>query len=255
MARRTLLTVILSGLLSAGLSAQVSSDRLTDAGGEPQNWLTYSGSYFSQRYSLLSQITPDNVRNLEQKWVYQNNVFGPWQATPLVVDGVMYVTQRPNDVVALDARTGRVFWVYRYPTSPGQKSCCRSNNRGVAILGNTLFMATLDAHVVAIDATTGGRALGRRGGRHGPRVRLHTRPARGQGQGDCRHRGRRPRHSRLHRGARRRDRRGSVALLHDSWSRRARTRNMGSLPAWLGRRLRPGSLDARRRFGLADRVV
>ena len=156
MARRTLLAVILSGLIFEGLHAQVSFDRLREVVQEPQNWLTYSGSYFSQRYSLLSQITPDNVGNLEQKWVYQTNVFGPWQATPLVVDGVMYVTQRPNDIVALDARTGRVFWIYRYPTSPGQRSCCRSNNRGVAILGDTLFMATLDAHVVAIDATTGG---------------------------------------------------------------------------------------------------
>ena len=96
------------------------------------------------------------MTDLEQNWVYQTGVMGAWQSTPLVVDGVMYLTQRPNDIVALDARTGRVFWVYRYPTPSGQRSCCRSNNRGVAILGNTLFMATLDAHVVAIDATTGG---------------------------------------------------------------------------------------------------
>ena len=68
----------------------------------------------------------------------------------------MYVTQRPNDIVALDARTGRVFWIYRYPTSPGHRACCGSNNRGVAMLGDRLFMATLDAHVVAVDATTGG---------------------------------------------------------------------------------------------------
>ena len=156
MARRTLLAVIVSGLVFEGLHAQVSFDRLREVTREPQNWLTYSGSYFSQRYSLLSQITPDNVGDLEQKWVYQTNVFGPWQATPLVVDGVMYVTQRPNDIVALDARTGRAFWIYSYPTSPRQRSCCRSNNRGVAILGDKLFMATLDAHVVAIDATTGG---------------------------------------------------------------------------------------------------
>ena len=156
MARRTVLAVILSGLILDGLHAQVSFDRLREVAREPQNWLTYSGGYFSQRYSPLNQITPDNVGNVELQWVYQTGVIGPWQATPLVVDDVMYVTQRPNDVVALDARTGRVFWVYRYPTAPGQRSCCRSNNRGVAILGDKLFMATLDAHVVAIDATTGG---------------------------------------------------------------------------------------------------
>ena len=156
MPQRILLTALLAGGISVGLSAQVSSDQLRNAADEPENWLTYSGSYFSQRYSTLEQVTPENVTDLEQKWVYQAGVLGAWQSTPLVVDGVMYLTQRPNDIVALDARTGRVFWVYRYPTPSGQRSCCRSNNRGVAILGNTLFMATLDAHVVAIDATTGG---------------------------------------------------------------------------------------------------
>ena len=136
--------------------AQISSERLAEAANEPQNWLTYSGGYSSQRFSELDQIEPANVTNLEQRWVYQTQVMGPWQATPLVVDGVMYVTQRPNDIVALDARTGRAYWVYRYPTPSGQRACCGSNNRGVAILGNTLFMATLDAHLVAVDATTGG---------------------------------------------------------------------------------------------------
>ena len=156
MAQRTLFAMILSGLMSANLSAQVPFERLRAAADEPENWLTYSGGYFSNRYSELDQITPANVGELSLQWVYQTPVVGPWQATPLVVDGVMYLTQRPNDVVALDARTGRVFWIYRYPTSPEHRACCGSNNRGVAVLGNKVFMATLDAHVVAIDATTGG---------------------------------------------------------------------------------------------------
>ena len=84
-----------------------------------------------------------------------NQVFGAWQSTPLVVDGIMYVTQRPNDVLALDAKTGRVFWLYRYTVSPDARVCCGANNRGVAILGDTLFMGTLDAHLVALDAKTG----------------------------------------------------------------------------------------------------
>ena len=167
MAKRTLFATILSGLmfatlfvpmfvnLSATLSAQVSFERLREAADEPENWLTYSGDYFSQRYSELDQITPANVGDLSLQWVYQTPVAGPWQTTPLVVDGVMYLTQRPNDVVALDARTGRVFWIYRYPTSPNHLACCGANNRGVAVLGDKVFMATLDAHVVAIDATTG----------------------------------------------------------------------------------------------------
>ena len=88
--------------------------------------------------------------------MYQSSAFGlSWTPTPLVVDGIMYLTQRPNDIVALDARTGRVFWIYSYPTPPDVKSCCGWNNRGVALLGERVFMATLDAHVVALDAATG----------------------------------------------------------------------------------------------------
>src|SRR5438045_7840770 len=117
--------------------------------------MIYSGGYFSNRYSPLAQITPANAKNLELKWMYQAAVAGAWQTTPLVVDGVMYLTQRPNDVVALDARTGRVFWIYRHQLDPTQIVCCGANNRGLAILGDTLYMGTLDAHLVAIDAKNG----------------------------------------------------------------------------------------------------
>jgi alcohol dehydrogenase (cytochrome c) len=134
---------------------QVSSDRLLRANDEPQNWLTYSGSYMSQRYSLLKQVDTSNVKNLELKWMMQNQVFGTWETSPLVVDGIMYLTQRPNDVIALDAKTGRMFWLYRYTNSGRQQVCCGAQNRGVAILGDTLFMGTLDAHLVAIDAKNG----------------------------------------------------------------------------------------------------
>src|SRR5262245_60044124 len=89
--------------LSSGLNAQVGSQRLLGAGRDPQNWLVYSGNYFSNRYSGLSEITPVNAKNLELKWMYQAAVAGGWQTSPLVVDGIMYFTQRPNDVVALDA--------------------------------------------------------------------------------------------------------------------------------------------------------
>ena len=150
-----LLAAALGLLIADGLAAQVPFARLREAASEPHNWLTYSGGYFSQRYSELDQIAPANVGDLELQWVYQTPVFGPWQATPIVVDGVMYVSQRPNDVVALDARTGRVFWVYSYPTPSDHRACCGSNNRGVAVLGDRVFMGTLDAHVVAIDASTG----------------------------------------------------------------------------------------------------
>ena len=155
MLRTAVLALALSGSALAAASAQVPFERLRDAAEEPQNWLTYSGGYFGQRYSELDQIAPDNVGDLELQWVYQAPVMGPWQASPIVVDGVMYLSQRPNDIVALDARTGRVYWIYRHPTSPDHLACCGANNRGVAVLGDKVYMATLDAHVVAIDATTG----------------------------------------------------------------------------------------------------
>src|SRR3954467_4782998 len=134
--QRTLLASLAAVLLllTWRVSAQVSYDRLLKAGSEPQNWLMYSGTFFSQRYSTLRQIDPANVKNLEQKWLYQSPGIGNWQATPLVVDGVMYLTQRPNDVVALDAKTGRAFWIYRHNTAQDQKACCGSKKRGGAVL-------------------------------------------------------------------------------------------------------------------------
>src|SRR5687767_9561656 len=153
--RGTAVCLVLTCVLSSVVLGQVTPQRLVNASTEPQNWLTYSGSYWSQRYSTLDQITPANVRNLKLQWVYQSPVAGNWQTTPLVVDGMMYITQRPNDVVALDPLTGRVFWIYRYTPNPDRIVCCGANNRGVAILGDTLFMGTLDAHLIAIDAKTG----------------------------------------------------------------------------------------------------
>jgi len=141
--------------LSAVAGGQVTSDRLLRAADEPHNWLTYSRTYDGQRHSPLTQITPANVSDLELRWILPNQVFGAWQSTPLVVDGIMYLTQRPNDVLAVDARTGRVFWQYRYANSPDARVCCGANNRGLAMLGDTLYMGTLDAHLVAIDRITG----------------------------------------------------------------------------------------------------
>src|SRR5687767_8493266 len=149
------LFLVLSFAAATTADAQVTAERLARASQEPHNWLMYSGGYLSQRYSLLREINRDNVKNLELKWILPNQVFGAWQATPLVVDGVMYLTQRPNDVLAVDAKTGRVFWLYRHSVSADARVCCGSNNRGLAIAGDTLFLATLDARLVAIDRTSG----------------------------------------------------------------------------------------------------
>jgi alcohol dehydrogenase (cytochrome c) len=145
--------------LSAGvLAAQqdsVSFDRILHSSQEPQNWLTYSGTTFSQRHSLLTQITPENVSKLELQWVFQAKSLEKFEATPLVVNGVLYTVQPPNDVFALDAATGRIFWSYNYSPHPKASPCCGRVNRGLAILGDTLFMGTIDAHLLAIDAKNG----------------------------------------------------------------------------------------------------
>ena len=150
-----LLAVLALGAMAVTASAQITLQRMEHAAGEPQNWIVYGGGYDNQRYSGLKQITQDNVNNLEQKWVLQNQVPGAWESNPLVVDGIMYVTQRPNDVMAVDARTGKVFWLYRWTPDAASRVCCGANNRGVAILGDTLFFGTLDAHLIALDARTG----------------------------------------------------------------------------------------------------
>lgn len=143
-------------IIAAGsLPAQVSFDRLLNAQKEPQNWLTYSGTAMSQRHTALDQITPQNVKNLELQWVFQARSLEKFEATPLVIDGIMYTVQAPNDVVALDAVTGRVFWTYSYAPALDARPCCGRVNRGLAILGDTLFMGTIDAHLVAIDAKSG----------------------------------------------------------------------------------------------------
>ena len=155
--QRTLLSVlVLGGLLAPDqLYAQVSYERIRQSADEPQNWLTYNGTYSSQRHSRLDQVTPENVGDLELRWMLQNQNFGAWQSNPIVVDGIMYITERPNDVMAVDAVTGRVFWMYRYTNEPNARVCCGANNRGLAILDDKLFMGTLDAHLIAIDAVTG----------------------------------------------------------------------------------------------------
>ena len=147
------LIVTLAG--SSQAQTTVGYDRLLNAAREPQNWLIYGGDYSSHHYSSLSEITSANVKTLSLAWVYQSAVAGSWESTPLVVDGIMYVTQRPNDIVALDATTGRVFWVYHYENAKTVTVCCGANNRGLAILGDTLYMGTLDAHLVAVDSKSG----------------------------------------------------------------------------------------------------
>src|SRR2546422_8006493 len=154
MIRRTLLLMLLvAGLVS--VQAQVPYERILRSGQEPQNWLTYSGNYNGQRYSSLVQITPENVKNLELQWIFQARSLEKFEATPIMTDGIMYTVEAPNNIVALDAATGRVFWIYNYTPAQAARPCCGRVNRGLAILGDTLFMATIDARLIAVDAKSG----------------------------------------------------------------------------------------------------
>ena len=133
----------------------VTWERLLNAADEPENWLMYNGTLDSQRFSGLEQIHSRNVGNMELKWAYQLPEIDRAETVPLVVDGVMFVTEAPSNVVALDAATGRQYWRYDHELPDDLRICCGRNNRGVAILGETLYMSTLDAKLAAIDARTG----------------------------------------------------------------------------------------------------
>ena len=141
--------------LVSSLSAQVTYERILKAESEPGNWLTYSGNYSAHRFSALTQINDQNVSNLKPLWAYQTNSLQKFETTPLVVDGVMYISEPPSNVTALDTRTGRPLWKYRRPLPDDVRACCGQVNRGVAILGDLVYVGTIDAHLVALNSRTG----------------------------------------------------------------------------------------------------
>ena len=146
---------LLFASLSVSVWGQVTFERILNADKEPQNWLTYSGNVKGQRHSGLKQITPANVKNLELQWVWQAKSLEKFETTALVVDGVLYTVEAPDTVVALDAATGRIFWTFPYTPAADARPCCGRVNRGLAILGDTLFLGTIDAHLIALDVSTG----------------------------------------------------------------------------------------------------
>ena len=142
-------------VFAGGAHAQVTFTRLLESSKEPQNWLTYSGDYSGRRFSTLDQISTKNAERLVPKWVFQTAAMGKLEVTPLVVDGILYGTGQDDRVFALDARTGRPIWQYQRQLPGDIRPCCGRVNRGLAILGDKVFLGTMDAHVVALDAKTG----------------------------------------------------------------------------------------------------
>ena len=153
--RAIFVAAVLSISATAGAPAQVSYEQIATAAGQPKNWVTYSGDYAGRRYSALNQVNTDNAFRLAPAWVFQTQVPGKFETTPLVINGIMYFTGPDDHGYAVDARTGRAIWRYERQLPAKLPACCGRVNRGFAALGNLLFMATLDAHVVALDARTG----------------------------------------------------------------------------------------------------
>lgn len=149
-------TVTLQSLHPVPAASQVPFERLVNAAAEPGSWLTYSGTYASHRYAALHGIHRGNVATLRPVWTYQVRTPGLVETTPLVADGVMYLTEPPSNVTALDAATGRVLWRWERPMPRDLRTIGFPRvNRGVAILGETLFVGTLDGWLVALDAGSG----------------------------------------------------------------------------------------------------
>src|ERR1700720_1795872 len=141
--------------------APITSRDLLEGLKNPTRWLTFSGDYTGQRHSPLKQLTPQNVAGLVPQWIFQTDIPGMLgrgiENTPLVVDGVLYVTGNNNQAWAIDGRTGIPLWNYRRRLPPNFSAsvCCGPVNRGFGILGDRLYMGTLDAHLVALDRKTG----------------------------------------------------------------------------------------------------
>ena len=136
--------------------AQVAIQEIAD-GLKPDGsrWLTFGGNYANHRYSPLTQVNPDNVKKLMPLWTFQTATLGNFETTTLVRDNILYVTGPQNVAWALDARTGKQIWRYRRELPPGLTACCGLVNHGFGVLGDKLFMTTLDAHLLALDMKTG----------------------------------------------------------------------------------------------------
>ena len=151
-----ILLAISGAIFAAPATAQVPYQRIVNAANAPNDWLTYSGNYNAQRYSPLKEITRQNVAQLKPLWMYQIKKPGVFETSPIVADGVMYITEPPSTVTALDVRTGRPLWTWT-PKIPNDVIVIGSPpvNRGVAILDDTVFAGSIAGHLTALDAHTG----------------------------------------------------------------------------------------------------
>jgi alcohol dehydrogenase (cytochrome c) len=133
----------------------VTQDLLSRAASDGNNYLHSNGDYLQNRYYPNRQINVGNVAKLRPAWIFQTEVKESLETSPIIVNGVMFVTTSFNHVYALDARTGEEIWHYKHKMGPITVFCCGPNNRGVAVYGDMVYMGTLDAKLVALEAKTG----------------------------------------------------------------------------------------------------
>src|SRR6266853_1172834 len=135
--------------------SSVSQDQLNKADTNANNFLLTNGNYAQTRFHPARQIGRNNVKNLHVAWIFQTEVKESLETSPIVVNGVMYVTTSFSHVYALDAKTGQELWHYKHKMGPVTIYCCGPNNRGVEVLGDLVYLATLDSKLVALKARTG----------------------------------------------------------------------------------------------------
>ena len=138
-----------------GNMSVVTQDMLDHAYGDANNFLHTNGNYAQTRYYPSRQINTDNVKDLELAWSFKTEVVESMETTPIVINGVMYISTSFNHVYALDAKTGEQLWHHKHEMGPITTYCCGPNNRGVFAYGDKIYMGTLDAKMVALDAATG----------------------------------------------------------------------------------------------------
>ena len=135
----------------------VTQEMLDRAASDRNNFLHTNGDYTQKRFSPNTQITPANVGKLRVAWIFQTDVKESLETSPIIVNGVMYVTTSFSHVYALNAQTGEELWHYKHSLGPITTYCCGPNNRGVAVYEDKVYLATLDAKLVALDAKTGNK--------------------------------------------------------------------------------------------------
>ena len=133
----------------------VSQDMLDRAGGDANNFLHTNGNYSQTRYHPAAQINLENVGDLRPAWIFQTEIVDTMETSPIVVNGVMYVTTSFNHVYALNAETGEQLWHHKHKMGPITTYCCGPNNRGVAVYGDMVYFGTLDSKLVALNAADG----------------------------------------------------------------------------------------------------